>query len=64
MVMSVMGYFPLAQCVCSGDLIMQNIWVEGATFVLFVFRSAISLLLFFLQDVFCLPLALMFFQIV
>ena len=64
MVMALMEYFPLAQCVCFRHLIMQNIWVEGATFVLFVFRSTTSLLLFLCKTFFCLPLALMFFEMV
>ena len=64
MVMALMGYFPLPQCVCFRHLIMQNIWVEGATFVLFVCRSTTSLLLFLCKTFFCLPLALMFFQMV
>ena len=64
MVMALMGYFPLAQRVCFRHLIMQNIWVEGATFVLFVFRSAISLLLFLCRTFFVYPSPLCFFQMV
>ena len=50
-----MGYFPLAQCVCSRHLIMQNIWVEGATLVFFVFLSTVSLLVFLCRTFFVYP---------
>ena len=58
--MALMGYFPLAQWVCSRHLLMQNIWVEEATLVFFIFGSTVSLLFSLCSTFFVYPSPLCF----